>query len=91
MGLQSFGEPDDESIQCGIEFLLRTQNRDGSWTENETTGTGFPRVFYLKYDSYRNAWPLLALSEQRDLGKLQIGCKRKKHTRAQGELSDANK
>jgi hypothetical protein len=26
------------------------------------TGTGFPRVFYLKYDMYRNNWPLLALS-----------------------------
>ena len=91
MGLQSFGEPDDESIQRGIEFLLRTQNRDGSWTENETTGTGFPRVFYLKYDSYRNAWPLLALSEQRDLEKLQLGHKRKAHTRDRGELADANK
>ena len=25
-------------------------------------GTGFPKVFYLKYDMYRNAWPLLALA-----------------------------
>jgi squalene-hopene/tetraprenyl-beta-curcumene cyclase len=42
--------------------LIRTQNPDGSWTEHETTGTGFPKVFYLKYDIYRNAWPLLALA-----------------------------
>jgi len=41
---------------------MRTQNFDGSWTEDETTGTGFPKVFYLKYDIYRNAWPLLALA-----------------------------
>jgi squalene-hopene/tetraprenyl-beta-curcumene cyclase len=27
------------------------------WTELETTGTGFPKVFYLKYDMYRNTWP----------------------------------
>ena len=48
-------------------------------------------MFYLKYDSYRNAWPLLALSEQRDLEKLQLGRKRKAHTRDRGELADANK
>ncbi|MSR66122.1 MAG: squalene--hopene cyclase, partial [Pedosphaera sp.] len=52
------------SIQRGIEYLIRTQNADGSWTEDETTGTGFPSVFYLKYDIYRNTWPLLALAEQ---------------------------
>ena len=27
----------------------------------ETTGTGFPKVFYLNNDMYRNTWPLLAL------------------------------
>jgi hypothetical protein len=40
---------------------------DGSWTEDEITGTGFPKVFYLKYDMYRNAWPLLALATFRKL------------------------
>ena len=91
MGLQSFGEPNDENIRHGIEFLLHTQNRDGSWAENETTGTGFPRVFYLKYDSYRNAWPLLALSEQRDLEKLQLGRKHKKLARSQNKLASASR
>ena len=67
MGLQAFGDPEAESIKRGIDFLQRTQNPDGSWTEKEITGTGFPCVFYLKYDSYRNAWPLLALAEQRNL------------------------
>jgi squalene-hopene/tetraprenyl-beta-curcumene cyclase len=43
------------------------QNGDGSWTEAEATGTGFPRVFYLKYDMYRNSWPLLALATYRNL------------------------
>ncbi|HOS76168.1 MAG TPA: hypothetical protein PKW12_13010, partial [Verrucomicrobiota bacterium] len=36
-------------------------------TEHETTGTGFPKVFYLKYDMYRNSWPLLALATYRQL------------------------
>jgi squalene-hopene/tetraprenyl-beta-curcumene cyclase len=65
MGLLAFGDPDRESIRRGIEYLVRTQNPDGSWTEDEVTGTGFPKVFYLKYDMYRNAWPLLALATYR--------------------------
>ena len=47
--------------------MIRTQNPDGSWTEHETTGTGFPKVFYLKYDMYRNAWPLLTLATYRKI------------------------
>ena len=61
MGLCAFDDPENPALKRGIEYLCRTQNADGSWTENETTGTGFPKVFYLKYDMYRNAWPLLAL------------------------------
>jgi squalene-hopene/tetraprenyl-beta-curcumene cyclase len=67
MGLCAFDDPSRPSIQRGIEYLIRTQNPDGSWTEHETTGTGFPKVFYLKYDIYRNSWPLLALATCRSL------------------------
>jgi squalene-hopene/tetraprenyl-beta-curcumene cyclase len=62
MGLLSFRDCHRESIRRGIEFLLETQNHDGSWDEELITGTGFPKVFYLKYDMYRNTWPLMALS-----------------------------
>jgi squalene-hopene/tetraprenyl-beta-curcumene cyclase len=62
MGLCAFDDPHSPALKRGIEHLVRTQNPDGSWTEAETTGTGFPKVFYLKYDMYRNAWPLLALA-----------------------------
>ena len=67
MGLCAFGNPDDPVLRRGIEYLIHTQNADGSWTEDEITGTGFPQVFYLKYDMYRNAWPLLALGTYRQL------------------------
>jgi len=67
MGLCAFDNPDLPSLQRGIEYLCRTQNPDGSWTEHEITGTGFPKVFYLKYDMYRNSWPLLALATYRKL------------------------
>lgn len=67
MGLCVFGDPHSECLLRGVEYLLDTQNADGSWNENETTGTGFPKVFYLKYDMYRNTWPLLALASYRKL------------------------
>jgi len=53
---------DRRSIRLGIDYLLRTQVADGSWVEPEVTGTGFPRVFYLRYDMYRNNFPLMALA-----------------------------
>lgn len=67
MGLCAFDDPHRPSIQRGIEYLIRAQNPDGSWSEHETTGTGFPKVFYLKYDMYRNSWPLLAMATFRNL------------------------
>ena len=69
MGLCAFDDPDNPVLKRGIEYLCRTQNADGSWTENETTGTGFPKVFYLKYDMYRNAWPLLALATYKQISE----------------------
>jgi len=67
MGLCTFGDPHRPSLLRGVEHLIRTQNPDGSWTEDEVTGTGFPKVYYLKYDMYRNSWPLLALATYRQL------------------------
>jgi len=67
MGLCAFDDPHRPSLARGIRFLVESQNPDGTWTERETTGTGFPRVFYLKYDMYRNSWPLLALATYRNL------------------------
>ena len=67
MGITACGDPNRSSLQRGVDYLLRLQNTDGSWTEEETTGTGFPKVFYLRYDMYRNNWPLLALAEYKKL------------------------
>jgi len=67
MGLCAFDDPHRPSLQNGVEHLIRAQEADGSWAESEATGTGFPKVFYLKYDMYRNSWPLLALATFRNL------------------------
>jgi squalene-hopene/tetraprenyl-beta-curcumene cyclase len=62
MGLLAAGcPPEDESVRAGIDYLLSTQKEDGTWDENEYTGTGFPKVFYLEYTLYRQYFPIQAL------------------------------
>lgn len=61
MGLISAGQVNSESVRRGVEYLVRTQNQDGSWDESEFTGTGFPKVFYLKYHLYCKYFPVFAL------------------------------
>jgi squalene-hopene/tetraprenyl-beta-curcumene cyclase len=62
MGLLAANDTRSDSVARGIVYLLRTQKKDGSWDEPQTTGTGFPRVFYLVYTLYRQYFPLLALT-----------------------------
>ena len=62
MGLLAAGDTRSESVQKGILYLLEKQRPDGSWDEDQYTGTGFPRVFYLAYHLYRDYFPLIALS-----------------------------
>jgi len=62
MGICACGDLDRSSIQRGLRFLLGSQKPDGSWEEPQITGTGFPGVFYLKYDMYRQNFPLLGLA-----------------------------
>ena len=49
MGLIAAGEGDSDAVRRGVAWLIETQNEDGTWTEEWWTGTGFPKVFYLKY------------------------------------------
>lgn len=48
------------AIDRGIEFLRSRQQADGL-LEPEFTATGFAMHFYLRYDGYRNFFPLIAL------------------------------
>jgi squalene-hopene/tetraprenyl-beta-curcumene cyclase len=50
------------SVDRGIAYLLAHQRKNGSWWEKQYTGTGFPKVFYLKYHMYAEYFPLLALA-----------------------------
>ena len=42
-----------------------TQSADGAWEDPLWNGTGFPRVFYLKYHLYAKYFPLWALGVYR--------------------------
>jgi squalene-hopene/tetraprenyl-beta-curcumene cyclase len=76
MILQEIYGANDPDLQRAVEWLARTQltpadaadplkNPDGdpagSWCETEFTGTGFPKVFYLRYHMYRLYFPLMAM------------------------------
>jgi len=66
IGLLAGAEANDPAIQKAVSYLMGQQNADGSWSESEFTGTGFPCVFYLKYHLYRNSFPLYALARFRN-------------------------
>ncbi|WP_040507485.1 squalene--hopene cyclase [Gluconobacter morbifer] len=95
IGLLAAKRPKDrEAIARGCQFLIERQE-DGSWTEEEYTGTGFPgygvgqaiklddpslpdrllqgaelsRAFMLRYDLYRQYFPVMALSRARRMMK----------------------
>ncbi len=67
LGLMAAGRVHDPAVQRGIGYLLRTQNVRGGWDEDLFTGTGFPRVFYLRYHGYSHFFPLWALGVYRRL------------------------
>jgi squalene-hopene/tetraprenyl-beta-curcumene cyclase len=62
LGLIAAGRPFSSAVRAGIDYLIQTQLLDGSWDEPQFTGTGFPRVFYLRYHLYRVYFPLMALA-----------------------------
>ena len=66
IGLLAAADRSDPAIAKAVAYLVDRQNEDGSWSESEFTGTGFPTVFYLKYHLYRNSFPLYALARFRN-------------------------
>jgi len=73
MGLLQAGEVNSLEVLKGVLYLLKHQREQGKWDEAEFTGTGFPKVFYLRYHMYSKYFPLWALAQFRSLklrGKL---------------------
>lgn len=49
------------ATERGVQYLVESQNENGSWDEPWFTGTGFPGDFYINYHLYRLVFPLMAL------------------------------
>jgi squalene-hopene/tetraprenyl-beta-curcumene cyclase len=61
-GLTACGRSSATAGQRGIAWLVRNQQAEGCWHETAFTGTGFPKVFYLRYHYYPIYFPLQALA-----------------------------
>jgi len=62
LGLLAAGLEGHPAVLRGVQYLLEQQAPNGAWEEAQFTGTGFPRVFYLRYHYYAIYFPLMALS-----------------------------
>jgi squalene-hopene/tetraprenyl-beta-curcumene cyclase len=60
-GLLAAGRHDSQASRRGVQWLVERQTAAGDWQEENFTGTGFPKVFYLRYHWYRIYFPLMAL------------------------------
>jgi len=62
MGLMALHGARHPPVERAIDWLVRQQRADGNWLEEPFTGTGFPKVFYLRYHLYKLYFPLTALA-----------------------------
>ena len=65
LALLAAGVTRSAAVERGVAYLLRTQQPDGAWEDAFWNGTGFPRVFMLKYHLYAKYFPLWALGVYR--------------------------
>lgn len=65
LGLIAAGQENSQAAGKGAAWLQSNQAEDGVWNEAAYTGTGFPKVFYLKYHYYRAYFPVMALGRYR--------------------------
>lgn len=66
LALLAAGEVDCAQVEAGVGYLLRNQQADGCWRDENFNAPGFPRVFYLKYHGYDKYFPLWALARYRN-------------------------
>jgi len=69
IGLLAGADRNDPAIARAAGYLVGQQCANGSWSEEDFTGTGFPGVFYLKYHLYKNSFPVYALARYRNQAK----------------------
>lgn len=67
LALMAAGAVETDEVENGVRYLERTEREGPRWKEAHYTGTGFPRVFYLKYHGYASYFPLWAVARHTDL------------------------
>ena len=67
LALMAGGAVEHESVRKGMAWLMDGQADDGLWPEEIYTGTGFPRIFYLRYHGYAKFFPIWAMARYRNL------------------------
>ena len=67
LALMAAGELESEAVAKGIGYLEEAPRDGARWQESHYTGTGFPRVFYLRYHGYSAFFPLWAVARYRNL------------------------
>jgi squalene-hopene/tetraprenyl-beta-curcumene cyclase len=67
MGLMAVLGANHPAVKRGVAWLVENQAAHGGWDEEPFTGTGFPKVFYMKYHLYRHYFPLMCLGRARRL------------------------
>ncbi|MDD1621034.1 MAG: squalene--hopene cyclase [Methylococcaceae bacterium] len=66
LALLSGGEVGNTEVEAGVNYLLKTQQADGFWKDENFNAPGFPKFFYLKYHGYDKFFPLWALGRYRN-------------------------
>jgi squalene-hopene/tetraprenyl-beta-curcumene cyclase len=46
--------------------------KSGAWSEHYFTGTGFPKVFYLRYNMYRHYFPVMSLARYVNMSRSAV-------------------
>jgi squalene-hopene/tetraprenyl-beta-curcumene cyclase len=87
-GLVAAGKSNASSTQRGVHWLLTTQRPDGDWNETAFTGTGFPKVFYLRYHYYRISFPLIAIARWQSAAGAKSNGMKRRHAGLRQELSE---
>ncbi|MEM1297735.1 MAG: squalene--hopene cyclase [Pseudomonadota bacterium] len=67
LGLMSAGEIESDEVARGVAWLDDAPREGARWQEAHYPGTGFPKVFYLKYHGYAAFFPLWAMSRYENL------------------------
>ena len=65
LGLVSAGRANSDAARRGVDWLIAVQKDDGTWYDDTYTGTGFPKVFYLRYHLYPISFAAMALARYR--------------------------